>query len=79
MQMAEWGLEATHLLIDNDPKFTESFDAVFAADEMDVKRVGPRSPNMNAYAERWVQSLRKECLDHFLICGEHHLAYLVRE
>lgn len=33
----------------------------------------------NSYAERWVLSLRRECLDHFLVCGENHLAYLVRE
>jgi putative transposase len=79
MQMQEWGLEATHLLIDNDPKFTSSFDAVFQADDVEVKRVGPRAPNMNAYAERWVQSLRQECLSHFLVCGENHLAYLVHE
>ena len=79
MQMAEWNLDASYLLIDNNPKFTTSFDAVFEAQEATVLRVGPRAPNMNAYAERWVQSLRKECLDHFLICGENHLAYLVRE
>ena len=70
----------THLLlIDNDSKFTDSFDAVFEAQEAEVKRVGPRAPNMNAYAERWIPSLRIECLDHFVICGENHLAYLVRE
>ena len=79
MQMAQWNLDASYLLIDNDPKFTTSFDAVFEGQEATVQRVGPRAPNMNAYAERWVQSLRQECLDQFLICGENHLAYLVRE
>jgi putative transposase len=79
MQMTELGASATHLLIDNDPKFATSFDAVFEADGCEVKRVGPRAPNMNAVAERWVQSLRTECLDHFLILGERHLGHLVRE
>jgi putative transposase len=77
MQMAEWGSGATHLLIDNDPKFTDHFDAVLAAQDAEVKRVGPRAPNMNAYAERWVQSLRAECLDHFVVVGERHLHHLV--
>ena len=50
---------------------------MFAAEGCEVKRVGPRAPNMNAYAERWVQSLRAECLDHFVVVGERHLAHLV--
>jgi putative transposase len=43
-----------------------------------VQRVGPRAPNVNAYAEHWVQTLRTECLDHLLILGERHLAHIVR-
>jgi putative transposase len=79
MRMAEWGLPATHLLLDHDAKFTREFDAVFRADGVEVKRVGPVAPNLNAYAERWVQSLRQECLDHFVVLGEGHLRHLVRE
>jgi putative transposase len=79
VQMAEWGLGATHLLVDNDPKFTDRFDAVLGGQGTEVKRVGPRAPNMNAYAERWVQSLRKECLVHFVVVGERHHGHLVRE
>jgi putative transposase len=45
----------------------------------EVKRVGPVAPNFNAYAERWVQNLKQECLDHFVMCGEGHLRHLVRE
>src|SRR5262249_27443950 len=70
---------ASRVLIDNDPKFAAGFDAVFEGQGTVVQRVGPRAPNMNAYAERWVQSLRVECLDHFLILGEAHLGYIVRE
>jgi hypothetical protein len=55
--------------LDHDAKFTGGFDEVFEAEGTEVKRVGPVSPNLNAYAERWVQSARKECLDHFLILG----------
>jgi putative transposase len=41
--------------------------------------VGLRAPNLNAYAERWVQSAKQECLDHFVVFGEGHLRHLVSE
>jgi putative transposase len=79
MQVEEWGLPARFLLLDYDSKFSGEFDAVFAADGTEVKRVGPVAPNLNAYAERWAQSLRTECLDHFLILGEGHLRHVITE
>jgi putative transposase len=69
MQMQDCGLSASRLIIDGDTKFTDSFDTVFESEGTTVQRVGPRSPNTNAYAERLVQAVRTECLDHFLICG----------
>jgi putative transposase len=49
-----------------------------------TRRVQPvplrvRSPNLNAYAERFIQTLQQECLDYFIACGTKHLDYLVRE
>jgi putative transposase len=79
MEMADWGLPASRVFIDHDAKFTRDFDAVFAAEGTAVQRVGPRAPNLNAYAERWVQSLRQECLDHFLVMGETHLRHILKE
>jgi putative transposase len=79
MVMAEWNLLASHLLLDHDTKFVSGFDAVFAAEGTEVKRVGPLAPNLNAYAERFAQTLRTECLDHFVILGERHLRHLVSE
>jgi putative transposase len=79
MEMGELGLPARFLLRDYDTKFVSGFDAVFEADGAEVKRVGPVAPNLNAYAERWVQTLRVECLDHFLILGESHLRHIVKE
>jgi putative transposase len=79
MEMEDNGQNSSMLIIDHDTKFTGSFDAVFEASGTEVKRVGPRSPNMNAYAERFVQTLRRECLDHFVICGEKHLSHIVKE
>src|SRR5262245_46733988 len=77
--MEELGLPARFLLRDYDSKYTGDFDAVFEAEGTEVKRVGPVAPNLNAYAERWVQSARKECLDHLLILGEGHLRHVLRE
>jgi putative transposase len=79
MEMQDWGLEASRVIIDGDRKFQEGFFHVFESEGTTVQRVGPRSPNMNAFAERWVQTLRTECLDHFLILGERHLGHIVRE
>jgi transposase InsO family protein len=77
--MGELGLSARFLLRDHDSRFTGDFDAVFAADGTEVKRVGPVAPNLNTYAERWAQSLRVECPDHFLVLGENHLRHILRE
>jgi putative transposase len=47
------------------------------AQDINVVKVGPRRPRMNAYAERWVGSIRRECLNHFIVLGERHLHHLV--
>jgi len=44
---------------------------------LSVVRLTVQAPNLNAYAERWVQSLKHECLNHFIVLVEHHLRYLV--
>jgi transposase InsO family protein len=38
-----------------------------------------RSPNLNAYAERWVRSVREECLDQIIVLGERHLRYVLKQ
>jgi putative transposase len=79
MQVQEQNLTLDYLIIDCDTKYTHSFDAVFEAEGAEIIRVGPRAPNLNSHAERWVRSLREECLDHFLICGPRHLDHIVKE
>jgi putative transposase len=67
------------LIRDLDSKYGAGFDAAFASAGMEVIRVGPRAPNLNAHAERWVSSIKSECLDHFVVFGEAHLRYLVEQ
>ncbi len=67
------------LIRDNDSKFSESFDAVFESDGMHVIGTPFQAPNANAYAERWVRTVREECLDHLLIFGIIHLKRVLLE
>jgi putative transposase len=67
------------LIRDRDSKFTTSFDAVFVGADMRIIRTPIRAPRANAIAERFIGTLRRECLDHFLITGSRHLDVVLRE
>jgi putative transposase len=67
------------LLRDRDGKFTTAFDEVFAGNGTRVIKTPVRSPRANAFAERFVGTLRRECLDHVLILGEQHLRVVLTE
>ena len=73
------GLEIDHLIRDRDTKFVDLFDQTLASAGIDVKRLPVRSPNLNAYIERFIQTLKHECLEHFVILGQKHLDYLAGE
>lgn len=64
---------------DRDSRFTKQFDAIFKATGVPMQKLTPGSPNRNAYIERWIQSIKHECLDHFIVFGKRHLRYLVNE
>jgi putative transposase len=66
------------LIHDRDQKFSHVFDEVFRSDGIKVIRTPVQAPNANAYAERWVRTLRADCLDRILILGRRHLEYVLR-
>ena len=67
------------LIRDYDSKFGTQFDEVMRGENVEVIKVGPRAPNLNAHAERFVLSIKSECLDHFTVFGEKHLRHLLSE
>jgi putative transposase len=67
------------LIRDRDSKFTAAFDGVFPGNATRVIKTPVRSPRANALAERFVGTLRRECLDHVLIRGEWHLRKVLAE
>jgi putative transposase len=67
------------LIRDRDSKFTAPFDAVFAGADIRIIRTPVRAPRANAIAERFIGTLRRECLDHILIIGPRHLDAVLRE
>jgi len=67
------------LVRDRDTKFTRTFDAVFAAAGTRVLKTPPQAPPANAFAERWIGTARRECLDRLLIINQHHLLAVLNE
>jgi putative transposase len=72
-------LQHKHILLrDRDSKFSGAFDEVFRTDGLRVVRTPVRAPRANAVAERWVGTVRRECIDHVLIFGRRHLERVLR-
>jgi putative transposase len=78
MSLADEGTQIRFLIRDRDAKFCRSFDDVFASEGIRVIRTPIRAPNANAFAERWIETLRAECLDWLLILGSRHLDRVLR-
>jgi putative transposase len=68
-----------HLILDRDPLYTREFRAALKRGGVEVLRLPPSSPNLNAYAERFVLSIRSECLDRIVPLGEWHLRRSISE
>jgi len=79
MQVGKDLAEFRFLVRDRDTKFTAAFDAVFAAEGIEALITPMRAPRANAYAERWVGTVRREVLDRMLIFGGRQLRLVVAE
>ena len=79
MDLGERAGRFKFLVRDRDGKFTGVFDDVLVGNGVRIIRTPPRSPRANSFAERYVGTLRRECLDHLLIYGEHHLRWILAE
>jgi putative transposase len=66
------------LIHDRDTKFNHAFNEVFHTEGIKVIRTPIQAPNANAYAERWVRTIRSDCLDRILIFGRRHLEHVLR-
>jgi len=66
------------LIHDRDAKYNHAFDDVFRSEDITVIHTPVQAPNANAHAERWVRTLRVDCLDRILILGRRHLEHVLR-
>ena len=78
-ELEETGRRVRFLIRDRDTKFTASFDQIFASIGAKTIFTPVRSPNANAFAERWVRTVREDCLDHLLVVSGHHLERVLAE
>jgi transposase InsO family protein len=69
---------AGYLIHDRDTKYTEGFDQILEAAGIEAIKLPPKSPNLNAFAERWILSVKVEILDQMILFGERSLAYVIQ-
>jgi putative transposase len=78
-ELAQGPRSVKFLIRDRDSKFTTTFDEVFRSVGIRIIRTPIRAPRANAFAERFVGTVRRECLDRMLIFGRRHLEAVVHE
>jgi putative transposase len=76
--LADAVVDVKFLVRDRDTKYVASFDEVFRSEGAQILRTPFRAPNANAYAERFVRTVRSECLDHLLVVNARHLERILR-
>ena len=70
---------AHHLIHDRDPLYTRAFEEILKSSGIEPVKLPPRSPNLNAYAERFVRSIKEECLNRVVLLSEGHLRFIIHE
>jgi putative transposase len=78
MELDECDRQLRFLIHDRDAKFPRAFDALLASENIEVIRTPVQAPNANAHIERWIGTLRRECLDRVLILGRRQLEHVLR-
>jgi transposase InsO family protein len=78
MELDDHARPVRFLVHDRDAKFPRTFDALLAGAKIKVIRAPVQAPNANAHIERWVGSVRRECLDRLLIVGRRQLEHVLR-
>jgi putative transposase len=68
-----------YLLRDRDTKFTQAFDGLLKGSGVEPVVLPPRSPNLNAYCERFVRSIKEEALEQMVMLGERSLSYTLHQ
>jgi transposase InsO family protein len=76
--LADVEITTKFLVRDRDTKYVTSFDEVFRAEGAEIVKTPFRTPNANAFAERFVRIVRSECLDHLLVVNQAHLERILR-
>jgi transposase InsO family protein len=71
-------VDVRFVLRDRDAKYVAGFDQVFRSNGARILRSAVQAPNMNAHAERFVRSIRSECLDHLIVLNQRHLVRVLR-
>ena len=68
-----------YLIHDRDPLFTTKFGSILKSSDLEPVKLPPRSPNLNAFAERFIRSIKEECLNHLILTSEQQLQHVLAE
>jgi putative transposase len=78
-QLAETPYPAQFLIRHRDSKYSSVFNAIFETEGITIIKTPVRAPQANSYAERWIRSVREECLDRLIVLDQHHLQSVLTE